>query len=110
MVPRPDGRILVGSTEERVGFDKRNTVVGVSGLLQLAQQLVPSLADAKLERTWAGLRPYRPGGVPFIGRSSHFENVLVAAGHFRAGLQLSPITAKLIREMVLHQPVCLSLN
>ncbi len=108
MVPRGDGRILVGSTEERVGFVKQNTVGGVDGLLKLAQQLVPSLANAKLERTWAGLRPHRPGGLPFLGRSGSYENLFVAAGHFRAGLQLSPITAKLMREMVLGQPPSLS--
>ncbi len=109
MVPRPDGRILVGSTEERVGFDKRNTVDGVAGLLKLAQQLVPSLSQAKLERSWSGLRPHRPGGLPFIGPSGIYDNVFVAAGHFRAGLQLSPITATLMREMLLGQPVSLPL-
>lgn len=110
MVPRPDGRILVGSTEERVGFDKRNTVGGVDGLLQLAQQLVPCLAQAKLERSWAGLRPHRPGGLPFLGTSRTYENMFVAAGHFRAGLQLSPITAQLMRELILGQPTSLPLD
>lgn len=110
MVPRPDGRILVGSTEERVGFDKRNTVDGVAGLLKLAQHLVPSLSHAKLERSWAGLRPHRPGGLPFMGKSRAYENVFVAAGHFRAGLQLSPITALLMRELILGQPTSLPLE
>ncbi len=110
MVPRPDGRILVGSTEERVGFDKRNTVEGVDGLLKLAQSLVPSLSQARLAQSWAGLRPHRPGGLPFLGKSGAYENVFVAAGHFRAGLQLSPITALLMRELILGQPTSLPLE
>src|SRR5262249_42509487 len=57
LVPRPDGRVLVGSTEEDAGFDKRTTTRAVSDLLTLACKLVPGLADAHLERCWAGLRP-----------------------------------------------------
>lgn len=109
LVPRPDGRILIGSTEEHVGFDKRSTAGGVAGLLALAQQLVPCLADARVERTWAGLRPHRPGGLPYIGRGGNYDNLFIAAGHFRAGLQLSPITAQLMRELLLGQPASLSL-
>lgn len=109
IVPRPDGRILIGSTEERVGFDKRTTVDGVAGLLALAQELVPTLNNARVERTWAGLRPHRPGGLPYIGRGGPYDNLFVAAGHFRAGLQLSPITAQLMRELILSQPASLPL-
>lgn len=110
LVPRRDGRLLIGSTEEHVGFDKGNTAAGVTQLLALAQRLVPSLADARFERAWAGLRPHRPGGLPFIGRSPQFENVVLAAGHYRAGLQLSPITAVLIRELILGQPLSIVLD
>jgi glycine oxidase len=109
LVPRPDGRILIGSTEEHVGFDKRSTAGGVTRLLALAQQLVPCLADARIERTWAGLRPYRPGGLPYIGHGGRYDNLFIAAGHFRAGLQLSPITAQLMREIILGQPASLSM-
>lgn len=105
MVPRPDGRILIGSTEERVGFEKRTTVAGVAGLIELARQLVPSLADARFERCWSGLRPHAPGGLPRIGRVPGYANLSLAAGHFRAGLQLSPITAVLMRQTILGQPV-----
>ncbi|HET6423228.1 MAG TPA: glycine oxidase ThiO [Planctomycetaceae bacterium] len=110
IVPRPDGRILIGSTEEHVGFDKRTTAGGVTGLLALAQELVPCLAQARVERTWAGLRPYRPGGLPYLGRGPGYDNLFIAAGHYRAGLQLSPITAQLIRELVLGQPASLPLE
>lgn len=104
LVPRSDGRVLVGSTEERAGFDKRNTATAIADLLAFAQQLVPGLKSARFERCWAGLRPHRPGGLPYIGRAPEVENLWIAAGHFRAGLQMSPITARLMRELVLQQP------
>lgn len=104
LVPRPDGRLLIGSTEERVGFEKRTTARGIAGLLEFGQQLIPALANARFERAWAGLRPFAPGSLPRIGRIPGTTNLTVAAGHFRAGLQLSPITAVLIREMMLQQP------
>ncbi len=104
LVPRPDGRILIGSTEERVGFEKRTTVAGVAGLIEFARRLVPALDNARVERCWAGLRPFAPGGLPRIGRVPGTTNLSVAAGHFRAGLQLSPMTAVLIRQLILNQP------
>ncbi len=105
LVPRNDGRILVGSTEERAGFDKRNTAEAVGDLIQFARQLVPSLKDAEFERCWAGLRPYAATDRPFIGRLPQLQNACVAAGHYRYGLHLSPITAVLIRQILLKQAV-----
>jgi glycine oxidase len=64
---------------------------------------VPGLATARLEQCWAGLRPHRPGGLPILGRAPHAENVVIAVGHFRAGLQLSPVTAVLVRQLVCGQ-------
>jgi len=110
LVPRRDGRILVGSTEEHAGFDKRNTCGAIAGLIEFATRLVPGLSQARFERAWAGLRPFANGGVPFIGRVPTMSNVFVATGHFRAGLQLSPITAVLIRQLVTGQPVSLPLD
>lgn len=104
LVPRPDGRVLIGSTEERVGFEKRTTASGVAGLIEFACRLIPELGDARLERCWAGLRPYAPGGLPRIGRIPGICNLSLAAGHFRAGLQLSPMTAVLMRQLILGQP------
>lgn len=97
LVPRPDGRLLVGSTEEEAGFDKRTTAAGVAGLLEFARRLVPCAADAEVERTWAGLRPGSVDGLPFLGRAAGFDNLLMAAGHFRAGLTLSTGTAQVLR-------------
>src|SRR5262249_45579767 len=96
LVPRGDGLVLVGSTEEDAGFDVRPTAGGVAGLLALATALVPSLAGAALERSWAGLRPGSPDGLPYMGRVPGVENVFVGAGHFRAGLQLSPASGRVL--------------
>jgi glycine oxidase len=110
LVPRPDGRVLVGSTEEDVGFDKRTTTAAVRELLSLAVQLVPALAEAHLERCWAGLRPGSPDGLPFLGPVPGWANLFVAAGHFRAGIQLSTGTGLVLKELLLNQPLTVSLQ
>ncbi len=105
LVPRSDGRILAGSTEEpEAGFEKANTPEGVRGLTEFARRLVPKLADAEVEKTWAGLRPGSPDGMPFIGPVPGHPNVLVAAGHFRAGVQLSIGTAEIVRDIITGTP------
>ncbi len=110
MVPRGDGRILIGSTEEHAGFDKRTTAAGVQGLLELATRLVPALAQAPVEKCWAGLRPGSRDGLPYIGRVAGCPNLIVAAGHFRAGIQLSPGTALMVKEMILGEPPTIPLE
>ncbi len=110
LIPRPDGRILVGSTEEDVGFNKQNTAAGMNGLLEFATGLVPALADAQFERAWAGLRPRSADGLPYLGRAPGSENLFVATGHFRDGLQLSAITGKLIASLMLGEEPALPLD
>ncbi len=110
LVPRLDGRVLIGSTEEHAGFDKNPTAAGIGGLLELGVKLVPALAGAALERSWAGLRPGSPDGLPFIGPAPGFDNLYVAAGHFRAGIQLSPGTALLLTEMILRRPLSMPID
>jgi glycine oxidase len=109
-VPRLDGRVLIGSTEEHAGYEKNTTAEGIGGLLQLGLRLVPRLAGAALEKTWAGLRPGSPDGLPFLGPVSGIENLFVAAGHFRAGIQLSPGTGMLMKEMILGQPLSMPMD
>ncbi len=104
LVPRGDGRILIGSTEELAGFDAQPTAAGIAGLLELATTLLPGLAGAHLEKCWAGLRPGSSDGLPYLGRVPGLENFLVAAGHFRAGLQLSPGTGLIVRDVLLGKP------
>ncbi len=110
LVPRPDGRILIGSTEEHVGFDKRNTAGAVAELIRFATEVVPCLTEARYERAWCGLRPLSADGLPYIGRVPGMENLFVAAGHFRSGLQTSPATALLMRQLMLSQPTSIPLE
>ncbi len=110
LVPRDDGRVLAGSTEEHTGFVKQTTTAGVQGLLELATSLVPGLADAEVERTWAGLRPGSRDGLPYIGPVPGLRNVHAAAGHYRAGLQLSTGTAEILTQMVLGKPFTMPMD
>jgi glycine oxidase len=110
LVPRPDGRVLIGSTEEDAGFDKRTTAAAISELLTLAGTLVPGLAGANVEKCWAGLRPGSPDGLPFLGPVPGWSNLFVAAGHFRAGIQLSPATALVMKELLVGQRLTVSLE
>ena len=100
LVPRVDGRLLVGSTEDDVGFDRGTTAAGVAGLLDFALSLVGDLDSATIERTWAGLRPATSDGRPYLGALPGVENAFVAAGHFRSGLQLSTGTAVVISQLI----------
>jgi glycine oxidase len=104
LVPRNDGRILAGATVEYVGFDKRVTAGGVRKILDGAIELAPDLAQARVEETWAGLRPDSPDHLPILG-PTEIEALLVATGHFRSGILLTPITARLIREWITEQRV-----
>lgn len=110
LVPRSDGRVLVGATMEDVGFHRRTTVDGIASLLALAQQLVPSLARAELEQSWAGLRPGTIDGLPYLGPLPGFENLFVAAGHFRSGLQLSTGTARVMAQLMTNKAPAISLD
>jgi len=106
LVPRGDGLVLVGATEEEAGYDARPTTSAIAGLLAFAADLVPSLAGAALERCWAGLRPGSPDGLPFLGPVPDCPNLYVAAGHFRAGIQLSPATGRAMTDLLIgREPV-----
>jgi glycine oxidase len=99
LVPRDDGRVLVGSTEEpEAGFVKQTTADAVAGLIHFAIETVPALSDAEVERAWAGLRPGSADGMPYLGPVPAYRNVFLAAGHFRAGIQLSTGTALVMTE------------
>src|SRR5205823_6194150 len=101
LVPR-DGRLLVGATVEERGFDTTVTAAGVRALLDGALRAVPALGEAPLDDAWAGVRPATPDGAPVLGRLT--ERVVVAAGHGRNGILLTPITADLIADLVLGGP------
>lgn len=104
IVPRNDGRILAGATVEYVGFDKHVTAGGVEKILAAAIEVVPGLASARIEETWAGLRPDSPDHLPIVGPTDSV-GLLIATGHFRSGVLLTPITARLIREWITDRSV-----
>jgi len=104
LVPRNDGRILAGATVEHAGFDKRVTAGGMEKILAAAIDLAPGLANARIEETWAGLRPASPDHLPILGPTD-IDGLLIATGHFRSGILLTPITARLIREWITEQRV-----
>jgi len=103
LTPRPDGRVLVGSTEEDVGFHKRNTVAGLAALMNFAVEMYPAVANLAVEQSWSGLRPGTPDELPVLGRLPCYDNAWIAAGHFRGGIQLSPATAQVMRSLILEQ-------
>ena len=105
MVPRDDGRILVGSTESASsGFDKRITPEARASLSQFAVELLPELCHIPIEQQWSGLRPGSRDGVPTIDFVPGHRNVIVAAGHFRAGIQQSIGTADIVTAMLNEVP------
>lgn len=110
LVPREEGRILIGSTEEDVGFDKATTPQAIERLLSLGRRLVPALAQSQPEKCWAGLRPGTPDARPCLGRIPGTANVWVAAGHFRSGIQLSPGTGQVCAELLKGERPSLSLE
>jgi glycine oxidase len=102
--PRDDGRLLLGSTTEFVGFERLVTAGAVHDLLAAALALVPKLRELELTRSWAAFRPFTKDGRPRIGKSS-VEGLLLATGHFRNGILLSPITAEMIESIVTNTPL-----
>jgi glycine oxidase len=100
LVPKPDGTVVAGSTEEEAGYDARATADGVTGLLQFATAAVPSLASATVERVWAALRPATPDGAPIVGAVGPVSGLIVATGHNRGGILLAPVTAELVAETI----------
>jgi glycine oxidase len=104
LVPRHDGRIIAGSTVEYEGFNRSVTVAGMKKILAGAISLVPALEVARIEETWAGLRPDSPDHLPILGPTD-LDGLLIATGHFRSGILLTPVTALLIREWVTTRKV-----
>jgi glycine oxidase len=104
LVPRNDGRIVAGSTIERVGFDHEVTAGGMKKILSEAMKLAPALDKARIVERWAGLRPDSPDHLPIIGPTD-IEGLLIATGHFRSGILLTPVTARLIRDWVIKGTV-----
>jgi glycine oxidase len=101
IVPRADGRIIAGSTLEKAGFVKETTLEGLRKIFDSAVALAPALAGAEIIETWAGLRPGTPDHLPIIGPTD-IPGLLIATGHYRNGILLAPVTAKLIRDWIVE--------
>jgi glycine oxidase len=95
LVPRPDGRLIVGATVEEQGFDTAVTAGGVHELLREAYRLLPEVAEMELVEATAGLRPGTPDNLPLIGPSG-VDGLLWASGHYRNGILLAPLTANML--------------
>jgi len=99
LIPRSDGRLLVGATVEEAGFDKRTDPATIQRLHRAALKLIPKLADAKIVEDWAGLRPGTPDALPILGDTST-PGYFVATGHFRDGILLAPVTAQIMTDVI----------
>ena len=110
LVPRDDGRILVGSTQEDVGFAPTSTAQGVQELLDFALRLAPELGSFEVERAWAGLRPASPDGLPFLGLVPGFDNLYLATGHSTAGFELSAGSALVLAQLLCGETPAVSLD
>lgn len=102
VVARIDGRVLIGATMERVGFDKTVSSKVVGTLLESGRQLAPTLKSALGGEAWAGLRPATPDGLPAIGRLE--DGLITATGHFRNGILLAPVTAEIVAALDAGDP------
>jgi glycine oxidase len=100
LVPKPDGTIIAGSTEEEAGFDARPTAQGVAQLLTFAETAIPELGSAAVERVWAALRPRTPDDRAVVGAIAEVPGLVVAGGHNRNGILLAPLTAVQVAELV----------
>lgn len=101
LVPRRDGHVLLGATEEHdKSYSKRNTAAGIAGLIQTAMKLVPEVSAGTFVTQWTGLRPGTPDDNPLLGPVPGCEGLIAATGHYRGGLILAPITAEIVRDLV----------
>jgi glycine oxidase len=104
LVPRPDGRLIVGATTEERGFDATVTAGGVHELLREAYRLLPEVAEMELVEAAAGLRPGTPDNLPLIGPGA-LEGLVLACGHYRNGILLAPLTGDAVADVVAGKPL-----
>jgi glycine oxidase len=100
-VPRPDGEIVLGATEEEGSYDARPTLAGLHALTEAALEIVPASGRFVVEGAWAGLRPAAPDRRPIIGWAPEVERLMLMTAHYRNGVLLGPLTARLVAEQIL---------
>ncbi len=101
IVPRVDGRVLAGSTTEKVGFDREINDTVAASLFSMACGIAPSLANLRIEEHWSGFRPRAVDGLPVIGRIEGINGLYFATAHYRNGILLAPATAALAADMII---------
>ena len=101
VVQRRDGRLLVGSTVEFSGFEKALTLEGIHGIVCGLRHMSSALSQCTFVEAWAGFRPYTPDKLPILGKTP-IDGLYVATGHFRHGILMAPITAKVMAELILR--------
>lgn len=110
LVPRVSGELLIGATVEHVGFVRAVTPGGIGFLIRSALEVVPDLADRPITRTWSGFRPWAPDSLPILGPWAGIPGLTVATAHFRSGILLAPITARLMKELIVDGKPSLDLT
>ncbi len=110
LIPRLEGILIAGSTTERVGFDKSVTADGISTIISSAIEITPAVGKMQRVDAWAGLRPATPDGWPVIGADPGIVGLFYATGHYRNGILLTPITARLITELIVSGRTTIDLD
>ena len=100
LVPRADGRILSGATVEDAGFDKTISENATEILRENAEEIAPNLVNLKIHDQWVGLRPFAADGLPVLGEIAGIENLFIATAHYRNGILLAPLTAKILADKI----------
>jgi glycine oxidase len=103
LVPKKGNRLVVGATMVPHTFSEKVSAGGLSSLMREAQTVLPDIKYATFERAWAGIRPQTGDGLPYLGKHPDYQNLIIAAGHFRNGILLSPITGSLVAKLVLNE-------
>lgn len=102
LTPKPGGVVQAGTTVEEAGFRSHTTLAGLRKIRAAANRMIPALRQARTVRSWAGLRPASADGLPALGPLPAWDNVIIAAGHFRNGILLAPITGHLMTELIIQ--------
>jgi glycine oxidase len=103
LIPRRDGRLIAGSTSERVGFDKQVTREGITAIRSMAAEIAPQVATLRLVDSWAGFRPRAQDDSPVLGLSAEIDGLCYATGHYRNGILLAPITGALVAATIISK-------
>ncbi|KPB04957.1 glycine oxidase ThiO [Bacillus sp. CHD6a] len=105
VVPKSGNRLVIGATMIPDTFSENVTVGGLFQLMEEAAYVLPALKSATFERSWSGIRPQTGDGLPYLGHHPNYKNLIIATGHYRNGILLSPITGKLVTKMISNDPM-----